>query len=69
MGKAMKGVIQVINVSGTLRAMEIGASVFFGANVNENTLRNACVRLKGAVGGSWSVDKLGKKGFMVKRIA
>ena len=69
MGKAMKGIIQVINVSGTLKAMEIGASVFFGAEVNENTLRNACVRLKNNIGGAWCVDKIGKKGFMVKRIA
>lgn len=68
-GKAMKGIIQVVNVSGTLKAMEPGATVFFGSNVNENTLRNACVRLKNAVGGSWRVDKVGKKGFIVERTA
>lgn len=65
----MKGVIQVINVSATLRGMEIGANVFFKADVNENTLRNACVRLKSSIGGSWSVDKQGKKGYKVTRTA
>lgn len=65
----MKGIIQVVNVSGTLKAMEPGATVFFGSDVNENTLRNACVRLKSVGHGSWRVDKLGKKGFMVERTA
>ena len=62
-------VIQVINVSATLKAMEVGANVFFGSDVNENTLRNACVRLKNVIGGAWTVDKVGKKGFQVTRTA
>lgn len=65
----MEGIIQTINVAGTLKAMEIGGNVFFDSKVNENTLRNACVRLKNSVGGAWSVDKIGKKGFKVTRIA
>lgn len=65
----MRGVIQTINVSATLRAMEIGATVFLSNDVNENTLRNACVRLRNATGGIWNVDKVGKKGFKVTRIA
>jgi hypothetical protein len=69
MGKAMNRVIQSVNVSATLKAMEVGGNVFFNADVNENTIRNACVRLKSTIGGAWSVDKIGKKGFMVKRIA
>ena len=63
------GIIQTINVSSTLRALEVGANVFFPAEVNENTLRNACVRLKSTMGGAWSVDKIGKKGFLVNRTA
>lgn len=65
----MNGIIRDINVSATLRAMGIDSTVFFSSDVNENTLRNACVRLKGANVGAWCVDKVGKKGFMVKRIA
>lgn len=65
----MKGVIQTINVCATLKAMEIGGNIFLDAAVNENTLRNACVRLKKVTGGQWSVDKVGKKGYHVKRMA
>jgi hypothetical protein len=65
----MKGIIQTINVTATLKSMEIGANIFLGAQVNENTLRNACVRLKNVVGGAWTVDKIGKKGFKVTRTA
>ena len=66
--KTMK-VIQSINVSATLRAMEVGSEVIFDSVVNETTLRNACVRLKGASVGAWSVDKMGSKGFRVTRTA
>lgn len=65
----MEGIIQTINVSATLKAMSIGASVFFDSSVNENTLRHACVRLKSVTNGVWSVDKVGKKGFTVTRTA
>lgn len=65
----MEGVIQTVNVSATLRAMEIGANVFFDSEVNEITLRNACTRLKSIKVGAWSVDKVGKKGFKVTRTA
>lgn len=65
----MRGVIQTINVSATLRAMEIGATVFMSKDVNENTLRNACVRLRNVTGGIWNVDKVKGKGFMVTRKA
>lgn len=66
----MEGVIQTVNVSATLRAMEIGANVFFDSNVNETTLRNACVRLKSTNVGAWSVDKRRNPvGFIVTRIA
>ena len=68
-GKTMEGVIQTVNVSATLRAMDIGANVFFDSEVNEITLRNACTRLKSAQVGAWSVDKIGKKGFKVTRTA
>lgn len=62
-------VIQTVNVSATLRAMEVGGNVFFDSTVNETTLRNACVRLRTTGVGTWSVDKLGKKGFKVTRVA
>ena len=62
-------VIQTINVSATLRAMEVGSEVVFDSVVNETTLRNACVRLKGVGVGTWSVDKMGAKGFRVTRTA
>lgn len=65
----MKGIIQVVNVSATLRAMEVGANVFFDSDINENTLRNSCVRLRNTIGGVWSVDKVGKKGYKVTRTA
>lgn len=65
----MKGVIRTINVCETLRSMEVGANVFFEPEVNENTLRNTCVRLKNLEVGAWCVDKMGKKGYIVKRIA
>ena len=65
----MEGVIQTVNVSATLRAMEIGANVFFNSNVNENTLRHACNRLKLTKVGVWTVDKKGKEGFRVTRTA
>lgn len=63
----MRGVIQTINVSATLRAMDIGSTVFFDKEVNENTLRNACVRLRNVTGSIWNVDKVKDKGFMVTR--
>lgn len=66
----MEGVIQTVNVSATLRAMDVGANVFFDSTVNETTLRNACVRLKNVTGGSWSVDKRRNPiGFIVTRTA
>lgn len=65
----MEGVIQTVNVSATLRAMPCGTDVFFDATVNEITLRNACTRLKSTNVGAWSVDKCGKDGFRVTRIA
>ena len=64
----MEGVIQTVNVSATLRAMAVGANVFFDSNVNENTLRHACNRLKFTNVGAWTVDKRGKEGFKVTRI-
>ena len=63
------GIIQTINVSSTLRAMEIGGTLDFPAEVNENTLRHACVRLKAIRVGALSVDKLGTKGYKVTRTA
>lgn len=65
----MEGIVQTINVSATLKSMSVGASVFFGSEVNENTIRHTCVRLKNVTGGSWSVDKVGGKGFTVTRTA
>ena len=65
----MEGVIQTVNVSATLRAMSVGANVFFDSEVNEVTLRNACTRLKSTRVGAWSVDKIGKEGFKVTRTA
>lgn len=65
----MEGIIQSVNVCATLKSMDVGCNVFFDSSTNENTLRNACVRLKKVVGGAWSVDKVGKKGFKVTRIA
>lgn len=62
------GIIQTINVSSTLRAMEVGADVHFPAEVNENTLRHACVRLKSTRVGVWSVDK-NATGYKVTRTA
>lgn len=65
----MKGIIQVINVSATLKAMEVGANIFLDSDVNENTLRNSCVRLRSTGIGAWKVDKQGNKGFIVTRTA
>lgn len=65
----MKGIIQTINVSATLNAMSIGANIFLTSDVNENTLRNACVRLKSLGRGAWVVDKQGRNGFIVTRTA
>lgn len=65
----MEGIVQTINVAATLKGMSVGASVFLGSEVNENTLRNTCVRLKGMKVGAWEVDKVGKKGFTVTRTA
>lgn len=66
----MEGIVQTINVTATLKSMEVGASVFFGSEVNENTIRHTCVRLKNLIGGSWSVDKRRNPiGFIVTRIA
>lgn len=63
-------VIQTINVSATLRAMEVNSQVFFEPEVNETTLRNACVRLKATGVGVWSVDKRkDPEGFVVTRIS
>lgn len=61
-------VIQTVNVSATLRAMDAGAKVRFDSTVNETTLRNACVRLRSTGIGTWSVDKIGKEGFIVTRV-
>lgn len=66
----MEGIIHTVNVSATLKSMEVGVSVFFGPEVNENTLRHTCVRLKNNMGGSWSVDKRRNPiGFIVTRTA
>lgn len=66
----MEGIVHTINVSATLKAMEVGASVFFGSDVCENTLRNTAVRLKKANAGSWNVDKRRNPiGFIVTRTA
>jgi hypothetical protein len=65
----MKGVIQSISVSKTLKAMRVGADIFLNSDVNENTLRNACVRLKSVGIGAWVVDKQGNKGFIITRTA
>lgn len=64
----MKGIIHTINVSATLRAMKIGADIFL-SDVNENTLRNSCVRLRSAGVGAWKVDKQKDKSFIVTRTA
>lgn len=65
----MKGIIHTINVSATLRAMDIGANIFLDSDVNENTLRNSCVRLRSMGVGAWKVDKQKNKGFIVTRTA
>ena len=65
----MKGIIQTINVSATLKAMEVGATIFLDSDVNENTLRNSCVRLRSTGIGAWTVDKQKRNGFMVTRTA
>ena len=69
----MKGVIQQINVSATLKSMEVGTSVFLDSGVNENTLRHACVRLRTVTGGAWKVQKIvadrKHKGYSVTRTA
>lgn len=66
----MEGIVQTINVTATLRSMEVGASIYLSNEVNENTLRNACVKLKNEVGGFWSVDKRRNPvGFIVTRTA
>ena len=64
----MKGIIHTINVSATLRAMDVGADIFL-SDVNENTLRNSCVRLRSTGVGAWKVDKQKGKGFIVTRTA
>lgn len=64
----MNGIVQTINVSATLKSMDVGSNVFFDS-VNENTLRHTAVRLKKVTGGVWSVDKVAQKGFKVTRIA
>lgn len=66
----MEGIVQTINVSATLKAMEVGASVFFGSEVCENTIRNTAVRLKKLKAGAWKVDKRRNPvGFIVTRTA
>lgn len=66
----MEGIVQTINVSATLKAMEVGASVFFGSEVCENTIRNTAVRLKKLKAGAWEVDKRRNPvGFIVTRTA
>ena len=62
----MGEIIQKVSIAGTLRAMEIGSSVVFG-NINENTVRHACVRLRNDKVGKWSVNKT-TGGFMVTRL-
>ena len=62
----MDGIVRVINVNATLDRMERGESVFFSFEVNENTLRNTCVRLRSKTGRVWTVDK-GKDGYTVTR--
>lgn len=64
----MEGIVQTINVTATLRNMAVGSSIFLSSEVNENTLRNACVKLKNEEGGFWSVDK-GRTGYTVTRKA
>ena len=65
-GKTMDGVVMTVNVPATLDRMERGESVFFTNVVNENTLRNTCVRLRHSTGKAWTVDKC-KEGFTVTR--
>ena len=65
----MKGIIHTINVSATLRAMAVGANIFLDSDVNENTIRNSCVRLRSMGVGAWKVDKQKNKGFIVTRTA
>ena len=65
-GKTMDGVVMTVNVPATLDRMEKGESVFFTNVVNENTLRNTCVRLRHSTGKAWTVDKC-KEGFTVTR--
>ena len=68
-GKAMEGIVQTINVSATLRSMKVGATVFFNTDqVNENTLRHTCTRMKNEEGGFWTVDK-SRIGYTVTRKA
>ena len=62
----MDGVVMTVNVPATLDRMEKGESVFFTNVVNENTLRNTCVRLRHSTGKAWTVDKC-KEGFTVTR--
>ena len=65
----MKGIIHTINVSATLRAMAVGADIFLPSDVNENTLRHSCVRLRSTGVGAWKVDKQKNEGFIVTRTA
>lgn len=65
-GKTMDGIVMTVNVPATLDRMERGESVFFTNVVNENTLRNTCVRLRHSTGKAWTVDKC-KEGFTVTR--
>lgn len=66
----MEGIVQKINVSATLKAMEVGASVFFGSEVCENTIRNTAVRLKNLKAGAWEVGKRRNPvGYIVTRTA
>lgn len=65
-GKTTDGIVMTVNVPATLDRMERGESVFFTNVVNENTLRNTCVRLRHSTGKAWTVDKC-KEGFTVTR--
>lgn len=69
LGKAMEG-IMCFSISGKLRQMNVGETIMFCADNNENTLRNACTRLSSQGVGRWTVAKrTDPRGYLVTRTA
>ena len=63
------------NATGNLRSMEVGDIVILHPKTNEQTVRNACSRLKKEGAGVFKCEKrfyegtLKLKGYMITRIA